>query len=101
MFTAPPVTIGQIVLWRQDLTSPPAPGIVTQVHGPNSIRLSVATPNDAVFKIKDGVRHKDDPEWEKAGNKRNGLWEYNEKDRLEASNPKDARKHGKELVGAK
>jgi hypothetical protein len=61
-FVAPPVEIGQVVLWSYgpSASEPPCPAIVRKV-GASSLNVSLVVEGTRDLPQKTGVRHADDP----------------------------------------
>lgn len=74
-FKAPPVSLGQIVLWRHDPTSPPSPAVVSFV-GDRNLCLHIFSKHSATPLLRDGVFHVSDPHALREGNKDAGVWEH-------------------------
>jgi hypothetical protein len=76
-YQMPSVGVGDIVLWYPDgdVSLPPCPAIVTARY-PRSIAVSIASPNNYNFWLRDSVRHKDDPDTVDEEMVREGVWDY-------------------------
>lgn len=83
-FTQPPVTLGQIVLWRYDSTSKPSPAIVNQV-GDRNLSLSIFTPDSSTPLLRNGVYHVSDPLGRREGNIDAGVWDYRDEDKAKSA----------------
>ncbi len=75
-YKMPLVELGEVVLYFEGgVKSRPQAAIVSQVDG-NSVVLNILLPNSYNFKIRDGVRHMDDPRTKDSEKIENGLWDY-------------------------
>lgn len=80
-FVQPPVSLGDVVLWRHNRASvDPAPALVTRV-GPMAVSVLIFATDSKNGIIRDGVRHESDPTAATVISDA-GVWSYSESGKL-------------------
>ena len=80
----PEVGIGAIVWWhgtgKRSREHGPIAAMVTKVNH-RSVALSIVDSSNAMFKIRDGVRHVDDPDTNDSERYEDGCWDFTDEHR--------------------
>lgn len=78
-YSMPPAYVGQVVLWKSDVSSRGAAAIVTEV-GNRALHLSVLQPGLQNAQCSDGVLHVSDPMADRP-DRDEGVWDYTDGDK--------------------
>ena len=74
-FVSPVAELGDIVYWYDTPDSQPQPAVVTNI-GVKSLCVNIFDPSTYNMRIRDGVRHRKDPEARRPEMRESGCWDY-------------------------